>query len=530
VALGEAWVNLHADTDPFERETVVGVEKAVAEAQALAKDIQVHVNIDSDAFKRTAARLATTVGQEIGPAMSKGLSSSFSSFSIFSPALIVGAFVAALPAILLALGGAINLLGVGIVVALGAALASNAEIVQRQAKALGFEFNRSFKQAAVDALAVPIAEALGLVRQTLGQLQPQFQAIFQSVAGYIRPLTEGLLGLISNMLPGLLNMLQKSGPLIRVIADALPEMGRAFTSLFNAIADNADEIAKFFENLFAYINVGIRVLGFMVRAAAEVQDQMGRDIVVVRGLTDQFGKLTPTTVAATTAVANLSSAIERALNIIMSSQRADISWEASIDAVTASVKQNGISLDINTAKGRANKTALLDAVAAAGRMRDAAIASGKGTDVANAAYQKAIERLISIATKAGLSASALKKLAGDYEVNVTTHYYTTGARQQGTAYAEGTTWAKKGWALVGEQGPEFVKMRGGETVFNNTDSRRMFMKARGGNETKIDVGGVHLHFSGAITEQQARSAGSAAGQALMDQIALRDTTLTYRMA
>ncbi len=39
-----------------------------------------------------------------------------------------------------------------------------------------------------------------------------------------------------------------------------------------------------------------------------------------------------------------------------------------------------------------------------------------------------------------------------------------------TGYATGTPYAKRGWALVGEQGPELMYMRGGESVLNNRET------------------------------------------------------------
>ncbi|MFC0684629.1 phage tail tape measure protein [Novosphingobium clariflavum] len=48
------------------------------------------------------------------------------------------------------------------------------------------------------------------------------------------------------------------------------------------------------------------------------------------------------------------------------------------------------------------------------------------------------------------------------------------------AYASGTSNAARGLALVGERGPELVKFRGGEQVYNNADSKAL-MDGRAGN-------------------------------------------------
>lgn len=47
-------------------------------------------------------------------------------------------------------------------------------------------------------------------------------------------------------------------------------------------------------------------------------------------------------------------------------------------------------------------------------------------------------------------------------------------------YASGTTSALSGLHIVGERGPELVRFRGGEQVFNNRDTMSMLS---GGNKT-----------------------------------------------
>ena len=51
------------------------------------------------------------------------------------------------------------------------------------------------------------------------------------------------------------------------------------------------------------------------------------------------------------------------------------------------------------------------------------------------------------------------------------------------AYATGTRSAKRGWAIVGEEGPELVEMGGGERVYNARQTRRMLS---GGGATYVD--------------------------------------------
>jgi hypothetical protein len=72
-------------------------------------------------------------------------------------------------------------------------------------------------------------------------------------------------------------------------------------------------------------------------------------------------------------------------------------------------------------------------------------------------------------------------------------------------FATGTNNAPRGLALVGEQGPELVKFRGGERVFNNADSRAMM----GGRSAMIKI--EPSPYFNAVVDQ--RAAGVAAPMA-----------------
>ena len=82
---------------------------------------------------------------------------------------------------------------------------------------------------------------------------------------------------------------------------------------------------------------------------------------------------------------------------------AQIGYQASIDAATASIKANGKAHDINTEKGRANRTAL-DAVAkAANDQTQAMLDSGKGVRAASTSAANAQGTFVKLAEKMGYS-------------------------------------------------------------------------------------------------------------------------------
>lgn len=88
-----------------------------------------------------------------------------------------------------------------------------------------------------------------------------------------------------------------------------------------------------------------------------------------------------------------------------------------------------------------------------------------------------------------------------YWEQVAAHYEKTGQNQKG--YASGTMSAPPGLAWVGENGPELVRMRGGERVYNAGESMRIAEQTasrsssgRGGaGGIKVDLGGMNITVS-----------------------------------
>jgi hypothetical protein len=96
---------------------------------------------------------------------------------------------------------------------------------------------------------------------------------------------------------------------------------------------------------------------------------------------------------------------------VLGSREAQRRYQEATDAARASIKENGRTLDINTAKGRANQSAL-DAVAnAALDQAEALRANHAPADLIRKKMETARAEFVRVATKMGLSEKAAKKLA-----------------------------------------------------------------------------------------------------------------------
>lgn len=118
-------------------------------------------------------------------------------------------------------------------------------------------------------------------------------------------------------------------------------------------------------------------------------------------------------------------------------------------------------------------------------MSDAAAAAAKDTIQAYADAILAGKNSVSDAADVvAMAAASALSYAGSADADLSRYAgYTKIAAQN--AYASGTTNAQRGIALVGEESPELVAMRGGETVFNAENTRAIL--SGGGTNTQITI-------------------------------------------
>ncbi len=238
-------------------------------------------------------------------------------------------------------------------------------------------------------------------------------------------------------------------------------------------------------------------LGLFNDSASKTKDLMPILGVATDGASGSIDRQAAAAAAAAKAAQELSNKLHGLISDTLSADQAALQWEVAIDAVTAAIQENGRNIDTNTAKGQANVQQILEAVAAAEAKYQADLklaggehASAEAVAAANAAYSAQIERLAATLRQAGLTEAQINALLGKYRelanapniqksVTITTYFREVGgpnyAKQSGNqiAYAGGTSSARAGVALVGEEGPELVRFNGGEAVSTAAETARM---------------------------------------------------------
>ena len=127
-----------------------------------------------------------------------------------------------------------------------------------------------------------------------------------------------------------------------------------------------------------------------------------------------MGELANSADEGNTAVQDLKDALDGLIGGPISQEEALIKWKDALDAITASVKENGTSLSINTAAGRANRESIIGSVKALKDRIETEAQAGASGKTLGAILQSGTKDLVDQATKAGLNKKQIEALVRQY--------------------------------------------------------------------------------------------------------------------
>lgn len=198
------------------------------------------------------------------------------------------------------------------------------------------------------------------------------------------------------------------------------EAAAAFDDLMSAAKASGANVEELKTQFVNYIPVTENAARAAKEAAAATQDQAGRALAAA-GATDDLAKKSGASAdaakAATDAYQKLTGQLAALGGALLALRGSEVAWEAAIDSATAAVRQNGVTLDINTEKGRANRTALDAMVTAAGKHMEAMLKNGESIDKVNAFAQTSSERFVAMAHSMGMTIPEARALASQLGFN-----------------------------------------------------------------------------------------------------------------
>lgn len=465
MALGKAFIEVHADTKPFAQELgkelgriLKAVENGPARkaGEALGKDLGQGA---SDGFEKSfkpsggsgggtsggKSKLSEWMSRFGDPAeegasfarrMAKGLIDTLDDGLSGLPAEIkagLAVVLILLTPLLLSFGAAIattivtGLLAVG-PAGLGVAIVSQLTVVQDAWTQTLADLQQIALHAA-QPIVLPLLEALQTIRDGFLDLAPELRTFFAQAATAISPLVAHLMSFVTRALPILNSSLVKVATFADLLGQGLENIGLEVLRVFEKIANNDDAETALADTL-ELIRVLVALTGFWVdlfldlygaiRAGAEAMDIFNQgflgtgtweqgSMVMKKIITDtdraaiSMAGLKFQTEAEEKALSDLNSEIDKYTSEINDAWGANISFEESLDELTASLKENGRTTDINTEKGRNNQNAIKDSITSLLEQRAATIALTGDVEGANATFEENRLRLERAAIQGGIT-------------------------------------------------------------------------------------------------------------------------------
>lgn len=425
------------------------ISKAMAKQQTEIRKLTKNRDIlkdllpSNDETKKEGEEAGSVFIRGFSPKLAAGLSDAAKSAGTAAGPVLVGALGAALPLLGATVAGAIiGAAGIGGVVG-GVALAARDARVQAAFAGMKTRIGNQLQDAAIPFISQTIG-GIGDIEDALNAID--FKNIFADASQFVRPLTRGIGAAISGIGGGLQKAIAGARPVIDAIATGIAGIGRTIGGIFAELSDNGVEAAVALDIAFglvigtlktvgAVINGLTEAFGFLARVGAfgqQVQVQYfaakaAQDIAAksadagtpsITGFMQAIADSGGAAAGSATQIDQLTQSIDGAASAGQSyydsqTQVAQALKDAGAAAkgTSKAVKAHGDALDVNSQKGRDNRTVLNDLAGKLTGTYDAYVklnGAGKGADaVANsnrANFTKA-------ATAFGLSKAAAGKLA-----------------------------------------------------------------------------------------------------------------------
>jgi hypothetical protein len=366
----------------------------------------------SNAFTRMGDAAA-----KAGSKITGGLSALGGKMGVSNPyvagALAIAAAIASIYAIAVATGAILAGLGVGFI-ALAVKGQKGSYAITKAMTELGDTTKAVLKRAS-GSLENDFVRALGKVRKTVADTEHEFTSMFGALAnsGAIDALADGIDGFAKNVMPGLTKAMDAAAPLLVELGKALPGLGASFSKFFEDLGRAGPGATKALVSFLDLLGVAIENLGHILLGASiawgNFQTTMEKAAKPFAPLVDKIsklgsliGKVQPAKEGLATAIARAAKAAEREAvalakvstelvkqgRLNLDGQAAERQFQASIDEATASLKENGKTLDVTTEKGRANATTLAAIAEATHAAHDANAAAKWGQDALTATLQR----------------------------------------------------------------------------------------------------------------------------------------------
>lgn len=350
-------------------------------------------------------------------------------------AVVGGAAVVAAPVLAAALSGAV-IGGAGLGgIAGGLLLASKDIRVQQATQQMGDRLEKRLDKAG-GAFVNPAIQGLREIETAIDSIN--LEQIFSDAAREVVPLAHSVGEAIKSIGDGIEDLVHNAGPVLEVIDGGIEGIGDHLGQGLSTLADNGEEAAQSLQLLFAVVNSSLDSVFGLVNGLSDIYGILNnfgltgalpafantfgpgmdtaanaaqKTAVAARAAASGIDRVAGSATGAVQPVRDLDKEMSDAASAARSLYSANISAAEATANASKIISENGKALDLNTKKGRENRSALIDVANAYARQHDNAVAAnGENARSAGIASRNAAQ-FVNLAQKAGYSASQARELA-----------------------------------------------------------------------------------------------------------------------
>lgn len=467
MALGQAFVEVHADLSPFRRDLNRQLRTAINEFE---RDLNraLGVTLQSGAEnsgRQMGARLGRGASQgirdELGrkdvslwvavtSALAGALDDGISALPMEVKAALVAGMIAASPLVAGALAGAVSA-GLGLAFAgIGVALASQFEAVQLRWRTFGINV-RDTLVAAASGFQPAILQALDLVESRVTELAPAFRRVFDISAGFVVPFTDRLIDAVDVFLYWMETSLGDAEDFVEELGRGLVMLADAAGMAASTLLATGEDGREAFRDLIG--TVALLVVGFaelvsiltkvyglardtarfittlppVIQALTPFPALMGHTANAIDGasganetyfytnldVVDSQGRVITRTEGEIDALKELTKVINEAADATLDAITSNVNYERSIDDLEEALKRGGRNVDITTKEGQNTVEAFARSIAKVQEQLAKRVQTGElTTQQALSQYDREIQRIETLGNKANITDQQFRDLFG----------------------------------------------------------------------------------------------------------------------
>jgi hypothetical protein len=206
--------------------------------------------------------------------------------------LLLGAIAAGAPAAsALAIGAAVGGVSTAFI-GLGAVALRENERIKQSLEELSHEVNSGLAEDA-SVLEDAFVGAAGEIGDAFQEMRPQLRQAFSAAEPLVGKLTDGVINLAENAMPGLVTSVERAGPVFDGFGSLLGSTGAGLSAFFEAISEHSEEAGQGMEHLGQLVEGVLPGLGDIVGDLTDLWAEHGDEAVdVVTRIVEVLGGLT----------------------------------------------------------------------------------------------------------------------------------------------------------------------------------------------------------------------------------------------